>query len=432
MPARVLPAAAAGLAIALATAEAATFHVDGGIAQSGNGRSWATAWRTFADVDWTRLQPGDTLAISGGATGRVYAAPLTVRRSGKPGQPIVVTAASDAGHGGPVTIDGGGQQPVCVGVDGQDHVVVRGLNAAGCNESAFQLRNGTGLVADANRVHALSRGFHLWRTRDSMVRGSTVTTPDYIELQTDGIYSQENRGNLYAGNSIVIANGEPDGHDDGIQSYRDRDITFAANRIEQRNAKTGNAQGIFIVDATGDMLAVNNLVIGTSTRNSLLTLLNQAGTDGRLLAYNNTLVGSRWGVIQLQDAPQSVLRNNLLASDQEGAAGVTLAGAPPPPGSIDGNLYAIANGSPGYLTDGRRFDWQAWRALGYEPNGLQGPAGFRDAPVGDFSLAPGAVAAAGGLPCPWAPADIAGVPRRDDGPCGIGAYAATPGATAGE
>ncbi|MFO1070020.1 MAG: right-handed parallel beta-helix repeat-containing protein [Geminicoccaceae bacterium] len=415
------------MALATAPAAAATFHVDGSVAQSGDGRSWAEAWRSFADIDWQQLKPGDVLAISGGAAGRVYAAPLVVGSSGQAGKPITITAATDAAHGGPVTIDGAGNEPVCVRVDERDHVVVRGLTVSGCNESAIQLRNASGLLAEANRVHALSRGFHVWRTRESVVRGNTVTTPDYIELQTDGIYSQENRGNLYAGNDIVISNAEREGHDDGIQSYRDRDIVIAGNRIEQRNAKTGNAQGIFIVDAGGEMVAANNLVIGLSTRNSLLTLLNQSGTDGRLLAYNNTLVGSRWGVVQLQDAPDSEVKNNILASSQEEAAGITLDGGKPRAGAIDGNLYAIPHGSPGYDTDRVRLDWDAWQALGYEAHGLQGEPGFRNAAQGDYALAADSAAIGRGLPCLRVEVDIAGLPRRDAARCTIGAYTGTAG-----
>lgn len=133
-------------------------------------------------------------------------------------------------------------------------------------------------------------------------------------MQTDGIYSQLDVGNVYERNHIVISNAETTGHDDGIQMYRDTDITVRNNYIEQENNKVENAQGIYATDSYGTFRVYNDVVYGPSTKNCLLTLGRYSEGDARLIAYNNTLVVGGWGVVYVRDAPYSVVQNNILAT----------------------------------------------------------------------------------------------------------------------
>src|SRR5437764_398510 len=82
------------------------FYVDNVVSASGNGGSWSSAWKNFSDIGWSSLKPGDTLYISGGSSGQTYNQTLNVGASGSAGLPITITAGTDAGHNGAVTIDG--------------------------------------------------------------------------------------------------------------------------------------------------------------------------------------------------------------------------------------------------------------------------------------------------------------------------------------
>ena len=402
---RLVAAAAARLSLAWAillvsmalmpmasAAHAATWHVDG-TARGGDGRSRAGAWKSFAAIGWSKIRPGDRLVIAGGQR---YAEMLDVGAKGGRGKPITI----EPGGEGEVLIDGGNRLEVCVRLDGSDYVTVRRLTVRDCTDAAFRIRNTKGVVAERNAVHAPARAFHVWRTSDVTIAGNRVTTPDFVELQTDGIYSQENRANRYLRNDIVISNGEPEGHDDGIQSYRDADLLIAGNSIEQRNAKAGNAQGIFITAPSGRMTVVDNTVYAPNTRNSLVALLNLEGSSGALDAFHNTLVGSQWGVIQIADAPKSRLRNNILYSTADNAAGITIAGPLPPAGSIDHNLYFLPAGSPGHVVDRATYAWPQWRAQGFEAHGLAADPRFADVAARRFMPMPGspAMGAAAALP----------------------------------
>lgn len=384
----ILTATVLATIVAASPAAAAYYYVDGRVAQSGTGTDWSRAWKSFDAINWSRIKPGDVILISGGTSGVTYRGPLTVGAAGQEGKRIRIVRASAAGRNGPVVIDGGRTLPSCVVVNGFSHVTLEGFSVRYCTESAFQIRNAKDVVASRNSIFALSRGFHIWRTSNVLILNNSIATPTWDPRQNDGIYSQENVENRYVANRIVISNGYPDGHDDGIQSYRDRAIVISRNYVEQRNKKTGNALGIFVTDAFGAITVINNVVVGRYTRNSLVTLLNTSGTGGALGAYNNTLVGSKWGIVQIENAPGSRILNNILYSETVDAAGVTISGRFPPASAINYNLYYLPNGRPAYHVNGTSYQWNAWRALGYEGRGISTPTAPVDAAFAPFVGSP--------------------------------------------
>lgn len=77
-----------------------------------NGTSWSDAWQTFSAINWSRIQAGDTLLISGGPAGgtNLYYGNLS-DLSGSPnhgasGNPITIRVGSEAGRDGKVKIVG--------------------------------------------------------------------------------------------------------------------------------------------------------------------------------------------------------------------------------------------------------------------------------------------------------------------------------------
>ena len=84
-----------------------TFYISGSVGSSGNGRSWATAWKTFTDIVWANVHPGDTIEVDGGASGITYTTEMTVGTDGIAPWPITVKASTASGHNGGVTQWGG-------------------------------------------------------------------------------------------------------------------------------------------------------------------------------------------------------------------------------------------------------------------------------------------------------------------------------------
>ena len=362
--------------ISLATpgvVSAGSYYVDGGIAQGGDGRSWASAWPSFGAIEWSQLGPGDTLYISGGQSSRTYHESLVVGAEGTANAPLTITKGTTAGHAGRVILDGQFALPSGVQIEDADYITVRGLQVQHfVGNGQIRVRYSRGVVVEDNVLVVTGHGgVYLWTNEQVTVRHNRITTPQNSDAQTDGIYSQHNTGNEYAFNDIVISNQDPGGHNDGIQLHRDTDTTLHANYIEQANEKELNAQGIFATDCYGTIRAYNNIIYGPATKNAILTLWLRDGGDAKLEAYHNTLIGGGWGVLYIGNSPQSEAKNNILVSDKSDTFVLRLSGAVPPGPNIDYNLYyAPQTGVAGLIEGQTNFTWGEWQARGYEGHGV--------------------------------------------------------------
>lgn len=106
------------------------FHVS----KSGNntdGRSPETAWNELDQIQWDRVQPGDTIVISGGE----YHTQLKVRRSGEPGAPITITT-----NGEPVILNG--QRPAPPYCGQADYVSIPGDDGVDFGDHGFIVLDG--------------------------------------------------------------------------------------------------------------------------------------------------------------------------------------------------------------------------------------------------------------------------------------------------
>ena len=55
------------------------------VSKNGNnngGRSWATAWNEFDQIEWGKIKPGDFILVDGGAESMTYRTPLVPQQSG--------------------------------------------------------------------------------------------------------------------------------------------------------------------------------------------------------------------------------------------------------------------------------------------------------------------------------------------------------------
>lgn len=90
----------------LASSNAAIFYVS----KNGNnsdGRSWTTAWNELDQINWSLVQPGDTIFIDGGSANMRYTTTLRVGKSGVAGSPITIALSPETGRNGRVEIFGG-------------------------------------------------------------------------------------------------------------------------------------------------------------------------------------------------------------------------------------------------------------------------------------------------------------------------------------
>jgi len=85
------------------------------VSKNGNGsdgKSWATAWNELAKINWSVVQPGDTILLDGGAQSMTYTTTLTIGKSGTQAAPITIKRSTDSGHNGTVILFGGRSTPL--------------------------------------------------------------------------------------------------------------------------------------------------------------------------------------------------------------------------------------------------------------------------------------------------------------------------------
>lgn len=403
----ILVAFAAAACVMVPGADGVSQHyVDGGRRSAGDGQSWETAWRSFAEIDWTAIEPGDVLSISGGTAGRVYRETLVIGASGSAGRPITIRAAVDPGHAGESVIDAENRRANGIVLDGRDHVRVRGFAVRNVDDAAVRIRDASaGVLVEGVRVtagnplgHGNARGFDVRDSSGVELRGNSFTTPTRSPAQNDGIFSMGNAGVRYVGNRFVMRNGYQgpnEGHNDCIQSYLDRDIRIVGNYCEQRNTKIGHSLGILVQNISGTALVTDNVVLSPNTRSGCIAVENLPDfpARGRMLAYHNTAYGCAYGTLHIVRSPLSEAYNNILVSPSPGAQAVKVVAPAPPPANIDHNLLFTPNSSAPIFLDGVGVKtWSEWRGLGYEPHGVFGDPHFRDPATGDLRLEAASIA----------------------------------------
>lgn len=141
-----------------------------------DGLSWETAWNELNQIDWTQINPGDTIIVDGGslAQSMVYTSTLEPAVSGTEELPITIQLSDEEGREGTAVIFGGNSIPLpeC----GQLEWDESELNEAGNYGMVF--RNGvSNIVVDGTR----RGGFvlHGWRL------GGITLDPDRTDDQVD-------------------------------------------------------------------------------------------------------------------------------------------------------------------------------------------------------------------------------------------------------
>lgn len=85
-----------------------TYYVSKAATGVADGSSYAKAWRDVDKINWSIIQPGDTIKLDGGVDGNsmIYTGALTVQKSGTSSQPIKIVSGTEPGHNGQVLITG--------------------------------------------------------------------------------------------------------------------------------------------------------------------------------------------------------------------------------------------------------------------------------------------------------------------------------------
>ena len=340
------------------------YYVDKYATGSNNGTAWENAWTSFSSIDWTKLNAGDVLLISGGKDSTVYNETLTIEVSGTENSLFTIKKGLSPMHNGKVIID--------VPDDGiriikkryirisniefknvSHGVYIRGLNTGDVNViylDSLKVINFT--KQGAISINGYSKpGFD--STIDSVfIRYCTLTTSYPTNHQTDVIYAQYCNNLFILNNTLTVTSKIKGPHTDGIQFvYNINNITIANNTINNLTDSDINnkCNGIMGASLIGKGLFFNNIVYAPnfkSSGNNLFSYSNSTvpDTDGSWYIYNNIFIGGGTiNLFKLEDKDAQI-KNNIFYSIPAGTGQVFLRVPLENWSQLDYNLYGENNG----------------------------------------------------------------------------------------
>jgi hypothetical protein len=417
-------------------ASAANWYVDNSVASSGNGTSWANAWKYFSNIKWTNVNGGDTIYISGGSTNQTYSQPLTVGAGGTAGSPITITKGIDAGHNGKVIIDGAGADATGVFDNGYNYVVIQHLASQNWGSSAFGVRYVSACVILQYNTANVGNTGGTSSSYDYEIRG--VTGPYGVIVQnnighnptnsatdTDTIWTSSNNSVLIQNNVLYIENINPNAHADCWQSYQDAQVTFRNNYCAHPNGGLNN-HGFWLTDTvTGGTLQVYNNIVYMPVGDELAASHwnADAGWNGKAQFWNNTIYGGYY-CFQFVNTPHSALENNI-CWPTAGHIGINIVSGNLAAANVNHNLIWAPNATIASV-NGNNLTWAQWQALNYDRNGVNANPQFTNVASQIFTLQSTSPAIQAGAIISQFTTDINGFSRSQYSPYDIGAYLYNP------
>jgi hypothetical protein len=415
-------------------AEAArTFYVSPG-GSNGDGLSWAQAWRDLDDINWTAIQPGDTILLDGGPTacpalgpgyncGIVYASTLSINKAGTSQAPITLRLASEPGRNGAVIIDGGLTQWSRCSDYASEPTPPSVPNGGGPRETGITLGSSQWIVLDGTKWGGIEVRNH---TRYGLnFSSSQHVTARYLKIHhntdpadtsnnavgvTQGYQSQHNtlaRSEIFRNGQDAVR-GAGDyftleenylhshycNHPDGVQAFvptSNGDIPDNAGEIRglviRRNVfERIGLQAIFLGEnAVHDSWTVDVTIENNLFLNNPYMIKSKSGRSNNWLVRNNTLYGSNklaveWCCASPGATSPMVVADNIIANVSEGATAFVL--------TTGGGATTFANNCL-YRTGRRSGNFN-------EVGTIQADPGFVDPGGANLALFPGSACAGRG------------------------------------
>lgn len=343
-----------------------------------DGKSWATAWRSFSQINWSVVQPGDTIYVSGGTSSATYSGGIQISKSGTANGYITIdigaNSPSPAGHSGTVIIEGGSR---CFRITGS-YIRLRNIVCQHATDDGIRIE-GAGTILENNTVReTYGEGIHVHYCKNCVVRGNRVTTfpndgpRENRPYQTDGIVIYDSSDTLVEFNWIRLTNQYGPAHIDGIQastklgtSYKN--ITIRYNYVENTKVATSNSQGIYLTQMQGKVEIVGNVVNHPSGNQTVVSYLsNKSPVD--VFVIGNTIKCAGYRCLLVGD-DKPVVKNNIIWHTGTGQL-VDLRGANCNSADINNNLYYAPKTSYPFAGCGR--SWSDWHGYGLDTSGVFG------------------------------------------------------------
>lgn len=351
----------------------AAYYVDNAANGANNGHAWNDAWESFADINWSNINPGDTIYISGGSTSKTYNERLSINDSGSSGKPITVDSGANSpypgGHSGQVRIDGQNTRSSCVSVSG-NYITVKNLYCEDATSDGMRADNRNNVIFEGNTLHSIDGSaidFH--NVNSGVIRGNTITTDNSNSSQTDGIVVYSGSSNITIEKNWIKLTNQIGGHNDCIQSNKSSNLTIRWNYCENTKANTSDAQGIYTTEMTGYVKVYGNIINVTQ---GPVAIANRNLSVGNSVTYiiNNTVKCGGYRCIRITEDRNPIVKNNIIWQTGSSRYTLVVEGWSGTAGNIDGNIYYNPNNADIASLNGSGRTWNEWKAQGFDAHGF--------------------------------------------------------------
>jgi hypothetical protein len=267
---------------------ATDWYVDKTVSSSGNGQSWATAWKNFSNINWSSVQPGDIINISGGNDSTVYYETLDINDAGTTNNYITIRGAIDAGHNGKVIIDGQNTRSNCIVIEQgcgslvRDWIYVKNLYLRRAADEAFYIHcNVNNVVIDGLDI------------RENGLEGIKIIGNDDYYLTENGICAED----IEIKNCTIISKSNNPYHEDNcVYAQMVAGLKIHNNFIHQQNKQIGVPVGqhehvdplqthvIRDVKIWNNVCIIDSSVLG---HGMILGIQSRPGQLDTVIIYNN-------------------------------------------------------------------------------------------------------------------------------------------------
>jgi hypothetical protein len=360
------------------------YYVDKYASGSNNGNTWENAWNSFGLIEWTKLNAGDVLLISGGKDSTVYNETLMIEVSGSENNLFTIRKGLDPMHNGKVIID--------VPNDGiriikKSYLKISNIEFKNVSHGVYIRGAKTGdvnvIYLDSLKVLNFTKqgaiSINGWSssgldaTVDSVfIRYCTLTTSYPTTHQTDVIYAQYCNNLFILNNTLTVTSKMKGPHTDGIQFVHNiNNITIADNTIiNLTNSDINNkCNGIMGANLIGKGLFFNNIIYAPNFKNSGNNVFsysngNVSDTAGAWYIFNNIFIGG--GTINLFkiEDKDAHIKNNIFYSMPAGTGQVFLRSPLEDWSQLDYNLYGQNNG----INEGKIIKFEGSKSMGQMQN----------------------------------------------------------------
>ena len=317
-----------------------------------NGTSWTNAWKSFSVINWSLIQPGDVIYISGGSDSTVYYETLYPNCKGTAANWVTITTGkyspSPSGHSGKVIIDGSNQTLEGIVLSNGGSRKPSYLKIKG-----FTIQNVTyGMYANFDEAHDClmfdsltilnhgERAFEMvtllaYNVDSIFIQNCKTVSDTYYNGESDGIYLTGTTHNFIHNNYIRVPNQQPTAHVDALQGYLTNGWVITNNVFINDSVNSVEGGGIPIIlgsQGTLPVIIYNNFAYmggvwysGGNWAGTLMTRWYDVAPMPPTWIIHNTVVSNgprvRGMWLEFSTATNTTVINNIIAQFSTAGSG---------------------------------------------------------------------------------------------------------------